>query len=429
MKILVVGGGGREHALVWKFLEDDPSCDILVAPGNAGIAQLAACVSVAASDVNGLLDLARSEAVDFTIVGPEGPLALGIVDAFRAEGLAIFGPTKDAARIESSKRFAKELMLANGIPTAKASFHTSLDSAKEAVRKVGTPVVIKASGLAGGKGVVVAQSIEEADQAIESMLGERVFDQAGTEILVEEFMTGEELSIFVISDGEHFVMLPPSQDHKRLLDGDTGPNTGGMGAYSPVSLATRSMITKITDTIIVPTLKAMRAAGSPFSGLLYAGIMVTPAGPRVVEFNCRFGDPETQAILPRLQSALLPLIAAVARGESIEKFGDVECKPGHSITVVLAAGGYPDKPRLGDPVQFTAPPPGMHVFHSGTTLAPDSGSFLTSGGRVIALTCFAPTLPQAIVRVREFAERIHFVGKQFRRDIGYRELERIARAT
>lgn len=429
MKILVVGGGGREHAFVWKFLQDDPSCEILVAPGNAGIAQLATCVSVAADDVDGLLHLARTEGVDFTMVGPEAPLSLGIVDAFRAAGLAIFGPTKDAARIESSKRFAKELMLAKGIPTAKASFHTSLDSAKQAVRNIGTPVVIKASGLAGGKGVVVAQSVEEADQAIESMLGERVFDQAGTEILVEEFMAGEELSIFVITDGEHIVMLPPSQDHKRLLDGDTGPNTGGMGAYSPVSLATEAMIAKITDTIIVPTLKAMRTAGSPFSGLLYAGIMVTPSGPKVVEFNCRFGDPETQAILPLLKSGLLPLIVAVARGESIEKFGEVECKPGHSVTVVLAAGGYPGKPRLGDPVQFSAPPAGMHLFHSGTALSPDSGSFVTSGGRVIALTCFAPSLPQAIVRAREFAERIHFVGRQFRRDIGYRELERIARAT
>lgn len=429
MKILVVGGGGREHALVWKFLQDDPSCEIIVAPGNAGIGQVARCVPVASNDVNGLLELARQERVDFTVVGPEVPLDLGIVDEFRSAGLAIFGPTRDAARIETSKRFAKELMLANGIPTALASFHASMDSAKDAAREAGAPVVIKASGLAGGKGVVVAQSIEEAETAIESMLGERVFDEAGSEILIEEFMSGEEISIFVISDGENLVMLPPAQDHKRLLDGDTGPNTGGMGAYSPISLATKAMLARITDMIIGPTLKAMKAAGSPFTGLLYAGIMVTPSGPKVVEFNCRFGDPETQAILPRLQSSLLPLIASVARGESIEKFGELECKPGHTATVVLAAGGYPGKPRLGDPVQFTAPPPGMHVFHSGTALAADSGTFVTSGGRVITLTCFAPTLPQAIVRAREFAERIHFTGKQFRRDIGHRELERIARAT
>ncbi|MBA3656197.1 MAG: phosphoribosylamine--glycine ligase [Gemmatimonadaceae bacterium] len=429
MKVLVVGGGGREHALVWKFLQDDPSCEILAAPGNAGIAQIARCIPVPATDVEELLKLAQVEAVDFTVVGPEGPLAAGIVDEFRKAGLAIFGPTRDAARIETSKRFAKELMLANGIPTAKASFHSSIDSAKTAVREAGIPVVIKASGLAGGKGVVVAQSTEEAETAVESMLGDRVFDQAGSEILVEEFMSGEELSVFVVTDGENFVMLPAAQDHKRLLDGDSGPNTGGMGSYSPVSLATKPALRKIADTIIVPTLSAMKAAGSPFTGLLYVGVMLTPSGPRVVEFNCRFGDPETETILPRLESNLLPYIQAVAEGKSLEGFDEMECKPGHAVTMVLAAGGYPARPRLGDPIQFIAPPPGMHVFHSGTALAADSGNFVTSGGRVLALTCVAPSLPQAIVRVREFAERIHFDGKQFRRDIGYRELERIARAT
>lgn len=429
MKILVVGGGGREHALVWKFLQDDPSCEIVVAPGNAGIAQLARCVPVKADDIDGLLGLAKEEAVDFTMVGPEVPLSLGIVDTFRAAGMAIFGPTRDAARIETSKRFAKELMLANNVPTAGASFHTSLDSAKAAVRKAGIPVVIKASGLAAGKGVVVAQSVEEADNAIESMLGDRVFDQAGTEILIEEFMEGEELSVFVISDGDHLVVLPASQDHKRLLDGDAGPNTGGMGAYSPVSLASKANIARITETIIVPTLKAMRQAGSPFTGLLYAGIMVTPGGPKVVEFNCRFGDPETQAILPRIKSALLPIIAAVARGESIEKFGEVECRHGHSVTFVIAAPGYPGKAQLGERMTIPAPPAGVIVFHSGTAPGAEPGSFVTAGGRVMAVTCLAPTLPQAVVRARDFAERIQFPGKQFRRDIGQRELARIARAT
>lgn len=429
MKILVVGGGGREHALVWKFLQDDPACEIIVAPGNAGIAQMTKCIPIAATDVPGLLRLAQDEAVDFTMIGPEAPLAGGIVDEFRAAGLAIFGPTRAAARIETSKRFAKELMLANGIPTGAASFHDSIDSAKQAVRSAGTPVVIKASGLAGGKGVVVAQSAEEAENAVESMLGDRVLDHSGSEILVEEFMSGEELSVFVITDGEHFVMLPAAQDHKRLLDQDGGPNTGGMGAYSPVSLATHAMLKKIADLIIRPTLAAMKSAGSPFTGLLYAGVMLTPIGPRVVEFNCRFGDPETETILPLLQSRLLPYIAAVAHGKSLEDFAEIECKPAHAVTLVLAAGGYPAKPRLGDAVQFIAAPPGMYVFHSGTALAADSGSFVTAGGRVLALTCVAPSLPQAIVRVREFAERIHFEGKQFRRDIGYRELERIARAT
>ncbi len=429
MKILVVGGGGREHALVWKFLQDDPTCEIIVAPGNAGIAQVARCVPIAATDIPALLELAREEMVDFTMVGPEAPLAAGIVEEFRAAGFSIFGPTSQAARIETSKRFAKELMLANAIPTAKATFHDSIESARQAVRDAGSPVVIKASGLAGGKGVVVAQSTEEAENAVESMLGDRIFDQAGSEILVEEFMAGEELSVFVITDGENFVMLPPAQDHKRLLDQDGGPNTGGMGAYSPVSLATAATLKTIADTIIRPTLSAMKADGSPFTGLLYAGIMLTDAGPRVVEFNCRFGDPETETILPRLASRLLPYIRAVADGNSLEGFDEIECKPGHAVTMVLAAGGYPSKPRLGDPVQFTAPPPGTYLFHSGTALSADSGSFVTSGGRVLALTCVAPSLPQAVVRVREFAERIQFEGKQFRRDIGHRELERIARAT
>ncbi len=429
MKILVVGGGGREHALVWKFLQDDPSCEIIVAPGNAGIAQIARCVPVSATDIPALLELARDESVDFTMVGPEAPLAAGIVEEFRAAGLSIFGPTSQAARIETSKRFAKELMLANAIPTARATFHDSIESARQAVRDAGSPVVIKASGLAGGKGVVVAQSTEEAENAVESMLGDRIVDQAGSEILVEEFMAGEELSVFVITDGENFVMLPPAQDHKRLLDQDGGPNTGGMGAYSPVSLATAATLKTIADTVVRPTLSAMKAAGSPFTGLLYAGIMLTGTGPKVVEFNCRFGDPETETILPRLASRLLPYIQAVANGSSLEGFDEIECKPGHAVTMVLAAGGYPAKPRLGDPVQFTAPPPGMYLFHSGTALAADSGSFITSGGRVLALTCVAPSLPQAVVRVREFAERIQFDGKQFRRDIGHRELERIARAT
>ncbi len=429
MKILVVGGGGREHALVWKFLQDDPSCEIIVAPGNAGIAQIARCVPVAATDIPALLQLAQREGVDMTMVGPEAPLAAGIVDVFRAAGLPIFGPTSQAARIETSKRFAKELMLANGIPTAGATFHQSLESAKAAVRTAGAPIVVKASGLAGGKGVVVAQSTEEAENAVESMLGDRIFDQAGSEILIEEFMSGEELSIFVITDGEHFVMLPAAQDHKRLLDRDGGPNTGGMGAYSPVSLATSALLETIAETIIRPTLRAMKKAGSPFTGLLYAGIMLTPTGPRVVEFNCRFGDPETETILPLLKSRLLPYVQAVAEGASLEGFAGVTCKHGHAATIVLAAGGYPARPRLGDPVQFSAPPPGMYVFHSGTALAADSGSFVTAGGRVLALTCVAPSLPQAVVRVREFAERIQFEGKQFRRDIAHRELERIARTT
>lgn len=429
MKILVVGSGGREHALVWKFRQDDPQCEIVVAPGNAGIAQVARCVPIAATDINALLELAETEQVDFTMVGPEGALAAGIVDRFRAAGQAVFGPSRAAARIESSKRFAKELMLANRIPTAAASFHSSLDTAKQAVRDVGAPVVVKASGLASGKGVVVAQSLDEAFDALDQILGERLYDDAGNEVLIEEFMDGEEISVFAITDGENFSVLPPAQDHKRLLEGDAGPNTGGMGAYSPVSIATPSVIAEISEKIIAPTLRAMRKAGFPFTGLLYTGVMLTSAGPRVVEFNCRFGDPETQAILPLLAGPILPVIHAVARGDSIAGTSPIRSKPDRSATVVLAAEGYPGKPRTGDPITFVTPSAGMEVFHAGTAVSRDSESVVTAGGRVLAVTSVAPSLPQAIVRICELADRIQFEGKQFRRDIGHRELERIARTT
>jgi len=298
MKVLLIGSGGREHALAWKLLQDDPSLEVICAPGNAGIAEICDCIPVKAMDITGLAAFAERADIDLTIVGPEGPLEIGVVDLFRERGRRIFGPTRAAARIETSKAFAKEILRRAGVPTASATLHSDIDLAKEAVRRIGAPIVIKASGLAAGKGVVVANSIEEAERAIEMMLGDRLFGDAGAEVLLEEFMEGEELSLFAITDGEYVIPMLPAQDHKRLFDDDVGPNTGGMGAYAPVSLASEPLMRTIIDRVYEPTLAALRARGTAFTGVLYAGLMLTSDGPQVVEFNCRFGDPETQAVLP-----------------------------------------------------------------------------------------------------------------------------------
>ncbi|MEA3247493.1 MAG: phosphoribosylamine--glycine ligase, partial [Gemmatimonadota bacterium] len=317
MKVLVVGGGGREHALAWQLRRDDPAIDLIAAPGNPGIAELARCEDVAATDGAGLLALARRERVDLTVVGPEAPLEGGIVDAFHADGLAAFGPTQAAARIETSKAWAKELMLRAGVPTASARTFADPAAARAEARRLGAPVVIKASGLAAGKGVVVAATLRDADAAIAMMLEDHAFGTAGAEVLVEEFMAGEEVSIFAVTDGTHVLPMLAAQDHKRVGEGDTGPNTGGMGAYAPVSLATDAVVGAAIDRVFLPTLAAMRAQAARFTGLLYAGLMLTETGPKVVEFNCRFGDPETEAILPLLVSPLLGPMHEVARGGSL----------------------------------------------------------------------------------------------------------------
>src|SRR4051812_1556898 len=368
MKILIVGGGGREHALAWKLRRDDPSAEILAAPGNPGIGATARCVPVGVGKLEEIATLAETERVDLTVVGPEGPLESGIVNLFRSRGLPIFGPTREAARIETSKRFAKELMSRAGVPTARATSHRDATEAKRSLANFGTPVVIKASGLAAGKGVIVAQTVEEAEQAIDAMLEDLVFGDAGGEILIEEFMDGEEISQFVITDGEHALPLLAAQDHKRLLDGDFGPNTGGMGAYAPTSIATPELTRRVMREIIDPTLKAMRAAGPPFTGLLYAGLMLTEDGPKVVEFNCRFGDPETQALLPLMDSSLLELLAAVGGGGSLARSRAPDWKPLSSVTTVVAAEGYPEKPRTGDVIRLPETPENVQVFHAGTSL-------------------------------------------------------------
>jgi phosphoribosylamine--glycine ligase len=431
VKVLIVGGGAREHAIAWKLLQDDPTLDLIAAPGNPGIATLARCVAIPADDIGALLALARTEVPDLTVVGPEAPLDAGIVDAFHAEGLPIFGPTRAAARIETSKRFAKELMLRAGVPTARASHHTSVETAMRAAHAIGAPVVIKASGLAAGKGVVIAETMAEAERAITEMLDTGAFGEAGKEILVEEFMVGEEISVFAICDGQHSRLMIGAQDHKRLEDGDMGPNTGGMGAYAPVSLDTATLQALVKVTIIDRTLAALREDRSAFSGLLYAGLMLTATGVKVVEFNCRFGDPETQALLPLMSSSLLQPMLTVARGESLVDTPEFEWHSGSSVTTVLAAAGYPRKVRNGDAIAFPPPEDGVYVFHAGTRVADgadprhvDEPPVVTAGGRVLSVTAVAPTLHAASSHSRRYAERIRFTGKQMRRDIGWRELAR-----
>jgi phosphoribosylamine---glycine ligase len=429
MKVLLVGGGGREHALAWRLAHEDPRIQIIAAPGNPGIAELGECVDVAATDVDRLAALARDRHVDFTIVGPEAPLAAGIVDRFRADELPIFGPTRAAAEIETSKAFAKVLMREAGVPTARAIMATEADRAKSAARELGLPIVIKASGLAAGKGVVVCESLPHAERVIDDMLVGRMFGVASQEILVEEFMTGEELSVLALTDGETVVPLVPAQDHKRLLDGDRGPNTGGMGAYAPVSLVTDQLMEEIVATIFAPTLAALEARGRRFTGLLYAGLMLTPDGPRVVEFNCRFGDPETQAVLPvaRFGAPFIELLAAIARGERLPP--DVTCRAdGAAVSTVLAAPGYPEKARTGTRVEIPTLPPDVHVFHAGTARDAE-GNLVTAGGRVLAVTGRGSTFEDARRRSLDVAARIEFDGRQYRSDIGWRELARYAGAS
>lgn len=428
MKLLLVGGGGREHALAWKFRRDDPSLEIVAAPGNPGIASFARCVPFAATDVAGLLKLARTEKVDLAMVGPEAPLAAGIVDVFRDAGIPVFGPTKAAAEIETSKSFAKHLMASAGVPTARAEIYRDANSAKRALPGFGAPVVIKASGLAAGKGVIIAADIREAGVAIDMMLRDGVFGDAGSEILIEEFMEGEELSLFAITDGTNFTTMLPAQDHKRIGDGDAGPNTGGMGAYAPVSIGSTSVIDQIAMDVLEPTLTALREQGRAFAGLLYAGLMLTDSGPKVVEFNCRFGDPETEAILPLMRNSLLDLVGQVARGEGLRDAPQMDWEHGHAVTTVVAAPGYPEAPRIGGPVTLPPDRPGITVFHSGT-IRDAEGQLRSAGGRVVAVTAVASTLQEAQMRSREYAQSVQLDGKQLRTDIGWRDLRRHARAS
>jgi phosphoribosylamine--glycine ligase len=429
MKVLVVGSGGREHALVWRLRQEDPSIEIVAAPGNPGIAELAECVPIGA-DIDALVQHARQIGVDWTLVGPEAPLGAGIVDAFRAHRLAIFGPTRAGAMLETSKAFSKTLMMEAGVPTARAVTCTDLADAYRAIAEVGAPLVIKASGLAAGKGVIVCETTDEAQSAAGAMLKDNVFGSAGNIILVEEFMEGEELSVFVMTDGERVVVLPEAQDHKRLLERDRGPNTGGMGAYSPVSLVeqTPGIIDEIVERIVRPTLAAMRSRGTPFTGLLYVGAMLTSDGPKVVEFNCRFGDPETQAVLPAmsLDDSMSDAMFTIARGDRLSNDGHFTASRA-AVTTVLASPGYPESARIGAQIGIPPVPRDILVFHAGTKLRPDR-SLVTAGGRVLAVTGVGATFEDAQSKSQAFARDIEFDGKQFRADIGWREHERRAGA-
>ncbi len=421
MKVLVIGGGGREHALAWKLHGE--GAEILAAPGNPGIAALGTCLAASATDLDAIVTIARRERVAFTMVGPEGPLAAGLVDRFRAEGLAAFGPTQAAAQVEASKRFSKDVMVEAGVPTAHATTHTDVPSALRAAHSLGAPVVIKASGLAAGKGVVVAMTMAEAEAAIRMMLEGNAFGTAGHEVLVEEFMEGEELSLFAICDGTRALPMICVQDHKRLLDGDRGPNTGGMGAYAPVSIGTRAVVANAEQHVFAPMLAAMAARGAPFTGLLYAGLMMTKDGAKVVEFNCRFGDPETQAILPLLDSAIGPVLQAVACGDGLAGAAPFKWRPASSVCTVLASGGYPETSGSGVPIDLPEMPDGVLAFHAGTRRGAD-GRLETAGGRVLNIVATAPSMREALARSAEWAARVRFEGRQFRTDIGWRELAR-----
>jgi phosphoribosylamine---glycine ligase len=425
LKLLVVGHGGREHALLWKLRQDAPAAELFVTRGNGGTATLATPLPLDPTDGVALAGWARANGITLTIVGPEGPLAEGMVDQFQREGLAIFGPTKAAAVIESSKAFAKSLMKEAGVPTADFACFTDADAAEHYIRDRGAPIVVKASGLAAGKGAVVCETVDDAIATARAMLSEHTFGEAGNEVVIEEFMTGEELSVLAIADGQNVIALAPAQDHKRIGEGDTGPNTGGMGAYAPVSIATPALLEQVRTQILLPTLAAMRAHKREFRGVLYAGIMITERGPKVVEFNARFGDPETEVILPLLESNLLDVMLAVARGDSIEG-AELRSSKNAALTTILAAQGYPGTPLKGQPITIpdsVASATDVIVFHAGTKA--EGNRVVTSGGRVLAVTAIAPRLPQAAERSRAAAAAIQFEGRQYRRDIGWREIARL----
>lgn len=424
MKVLVIGSGGREHALVWKLSQSPKVQQIYCAPGNDGIGKIAQLVPLAADDLDGLLDWARNEAVDLTVVGPEVPLTRGIVDRFQAAGLRIFGPERRAAQLEGSKAFAKELMQRCGIPTAAYRVFTDADEAKEYARGLGVPLVVKADGLAAGKGVVVAQDMETALEAIGQMMEAREFGEAGGRIVIEEFLQGVELSLLALVDGKTVLPLAPAHDHKAVYDGDQGPNTGGMGAFSPSHVADAALIERIQREVLEPTVAAMTEEGICFTGVLFAGLMLTESGPKVLEFNARFGDPETQTVLPRLENDLVDLLEAVIDGRLAEQ--RLVWKSESAVTVILAAGGYPMTYAKGDLITGLNPETGQMegteviVFHAGTRFV--DGRWLTNGGRVLALTALGQDFAAAQRKAYEAAEQIRFSGRHFRRDIGKKAL-------
>lgn len=420
MKILIAGGGGREHALAWKISQSSRVRELHAAPGNAGIARLAKCHPVQATDVSGLVALAREIGADLTVVGPDDPLALGLVDALEAGGLRAFGPTRAAARIESSKAFAKDLMERAGIPTAEAKVFSAFEAAWAHAGARDLPLVIKADGLALGKGVMIANSRSEVRDALESMMVRREFGAAGERVVIEEYLTGPEVSVLAFSDGRIVIPMLPAQDHKRALEGDRGPNTGGMGTYAPVPFVTPESIALIHKQILEPAVGALAEAGSPFKGVLYAGLMLTEAGPKVLEFNARFGDPETQSLLPLLETDLVDVIEAVIDGRLAEI--NLRWRDESAACIVLASGGYPGPYEKGKIITGIedAEATGTLVFHAGTARRGDD--LVTAGGRVLGVVGRGPTLRAALDKAYGAVDIIRFEGRQYRRDIGWRAL-------
>ncbi|MCL7971638.1 MAG: phosphoribosylamine--glycine ligase [marine benthic group bacterium] len=421
MNILIVGSGGREHAIAAKLRRDDPGATIYVAPGNPGTEGPGQNVPLAASDLAGLADFAAEKSVDVTVVGPEQPLADGIAEAFGARGLPLFGPSRDAARLESSKVFSKRMMRDCGVPTAGFEVFTDFDRAADFVSGIEPPIVVKASGLAAGKGAIVAESVDEAHDALRAMLVEERFGDAGREVVVEEFMPGEELSVFFLCDGENAVPLVPSRDHKRRFEGDRGPNTGGMGAYAPVADGTADLVERARLEVADPILQGMAERGFPYRGFLYAGLMLTPEGPKVVEFNVRLGDPEAQVVLPLMGASLAEPLAAVARGESLAGW-EAEPLAGSALVTVVVSGSYPGSYPKGLPMEVPSDLHGehVHVYHAGT--ARKDGQLVTAGGRVLGVTGLGDDLEGAARRSREVAARIRFEGAAWRSDIGHSEI-------
>lgn len=423
MKVLLVGSGGREHAIAWKIAQSPLLTKLYAAPGNAGISQHAECVPIAPDNISGLLEFALREKIDLTVVGPEVPLVAGIGDLFRENGLLLFGPSKDTARLEGSKAFSKDVMTRYGVPTADYEIFTNVKEAKHYVIEAEMPLVIKADGLAAGKGVVICDSSEHAVATLTQMMEEKIFGEAGSKVVIEKKLEGEELSILVLTDGKKIIPLASARDHKRAYDHDRGPNTGGMGAFSPSMKIPESEIGGIIDITVRPILEGMARDGMPYRGVLYAGIMMTKDGPFVLEYNCRFGDPETEVILPRLRSDLLPVMVQVANGsleaETLE-WHDKAC-----MTVVMASGGYPGSYEKGFPIRgldFAKEQPDVAVFHAGTAFDAQK-QIVTAGGRVLAVTAWGDTLKSAHERVYQVITQIHFEGGFCRRDIGQKAIE------
>ncbi|HEY7142497.1 MAG TPA: phosphoribosylamine--glycine ligase [Methylomirabilota bacterium] len=424
LRVLLVGGGGREHALAWKLARSPRLGTLYAAPGNPGTARVAECVPVRADDVAAIADLAERERIDLTVVGPEVPLALGVVDALEARGRRAFGPTRAAAALESSKAFAKDLFDRHGIPTARFGTFDDPGRARAFVHELGGRAVVKTDGLAAGKGAILCGSASEAERAIGDMLERRVFGDAGARVVVEEYLEGEEVSVFALTDGRTVCPLASAQDHKAVFDGDQGPNTGGMGAYSPAPVLPPVLAEEVLRTVLRPTIRAMSAEGRPYRGVLYAGLMLTAAGPRLLEYNVRFGDPECQVLMPRLVDDLLPLCEAVAAGRGLPS--SVAWRPEAAVCVVIASGGYPGEYRTGLPIEGierAEAHPGVTVFHAGT--ARRDGRLTTAGGRVLGVTALEGDIPAAVAAAYAAAAEIRFDGLHYRRDIGHRALQRL----